>query len=123
MGILIVALPLTAFIIVWYLHKNSFQRDYMKLLESAQSEDSDLAKQKLLILEEHRRNSGLRRAVMALALGPSVALISFLSDLVTDPGLANAMIVGGILIAIYGATGLLTWVLIDRKRAEHINQL
>lgn len=123
MGILIIAIPLTAFIIVWYLHKISFQRDYMKLLESAQSEDSSLAKQQLLILEEHRRNSGLRRAVMALALGPSVALISLLSDLVTDPGLANAMIVGGILIAIYGATGLLTWVLIDRKRAEHINQL
>ena len=123
MHALILAVPVTAFIIVWYLQKSRFQSDYLRLLDSAQGEDSDLAKQKLLILEEHRRNAGLRRAVMALALGPAVALISLLSNLVTDPGLANAMVVGGILISIYGGAGLLTWWLLDRKRAEFINRL
>lgn len=123
MSALIVAIPLTAFIVVWYLQRDRFNRDYMTLLESAHGEDSGLAKQKLLLLEEHRRNAGLRRAVMALALGPAVALVSLLGNLVTDPGLANAMVVGGILITIYGLASLLAWWLVDRKRAEHINQL
>lgn len=123
MGALIIALPLTAFIIVWYLQRDRFHRDYMTLLESAQGEDSGFAKQKLLLLEEHRRNAGLRRAVMALALGPAVALISLLGDFVTDPGLANAMVVGGILISIYGAASLLSWWLVDRKGAEHLDWL
>mgnify|MGYP007066240860 CR=1 FL=1 len=113
---LIIALPLTAFVVAWFLQRDRFHCDYMKLIEEAKNEDAVLIRQKLLLMEEHRRNAGLRRAMMALVLGPVVSLVSLLGDFVTDKGLADAMVVGGILITAYGLAGFMIWWMVDRKK-------
>ena len=122
MHLLIVALPLIALIVVLVLQSHRFRGDYVKLVEVARDEDDPLVRQKLLVLEDYRRKAGLRRALMALVMGPAICLVVLLGDLVSDEHLADAMIAGGLLVCAYGLAGLLTWVLVDRKKPVGIDE-
>ena len=81
---LVIVIPLTVALVLAYLRKVRFDRDYIALLTEVSKEGSPLVREKLRLLEWHRETQGLRRGVMGLILGSTVMLLPMLTDLVTD---------------------------------------
>jgi hypothetical protein len=102
--------------------RHQFMKDYLDLQKKALEKGEKVSFIELFQFEHSRSQNSLRIAIIAIVLGVTLYLISFINFPDTNDPVDLIFLITGIIIGAFGIGVLVTWWIIDKPKADRIKE-